>query len=228
MRFIALITAFLFISGVNAQDNNQSSLQASLNKALVEQNQEETNLVTFEANVDLEKNAVQLKWKSSPETTTNKYIIEKSLDKLNWKEVTAVYGAAHKAQVTEYFHIDFEPMANLSYYRIRLMHDNNDSYSNVVPVNYVKSEDPSAGMNLDPSCAIDNKVVTIAFEDVFEKEILMVVRDQKGEEYYSIVEINIENEELVAVPMEREIPTGDYLIVASSENQLYSQNVSIR
>lgn len=228
MKLIALLTTLTLIRGINAQDNGQSSLQASLNKALIEQNQGETGLVTFEANVDLEKNAVQLKWKSSPETTTDTYIIEKSLDKLNWKEVAAVYGAGHKAQATEYFHIDFEPMANLSYYRIRLVQNNNEAYSNVVPVNYMRNEGPTAGMNLDPAYAMDNKAVTIAFEEVFEKEILMVVRDQKGEEYYSIVEINIENEELVAVPVEREIPTGDYLIVASSENQLYSQNVSIR
>ena len=82
-------------------------------------------------------------------------------------------------------------------------------------------------MNLHPDFAEDYKIINIAFEEVFEKEILVVIRDKKGNEFYSKVVINVEDEVLVAVPVGNEIPSGDYLITATSENQIYSQNVTV-
>ena len=86
----------------------------------------------------------------------------------------------------------------------------------------------TAGMNLHPDFSEGQKIINIAFEEVFEKEILIVLRDKNGKEYYSKVIFNIEDEKLVAIPVEKEIPEGDYLITATSENQLYSQNIVIR
>ena len=77
-------------------------------------------------------------------------------------------------------------------------------------------------MNLHPDCSEDYKIINIAFE-----EILVVIRDKKGNKFYSKIVINIEDEALVAVPVESIIPKGEYLITATSENQIYSQNVTI-
>jgi len=217
----AFITCILFLN-LSAQEET-NSLQASLNNAL---NKDNSKIVNFEANVDLSKDAVQLKWESSPETNASAFIIEKSTDKMNWKEVATVYGASHNARATDFLHIDFQPIENISYYRLKSKNDENtETFSNIVPVNYLKKEGATAGMNLHPNFSEDYKIINIAFEEILEKEILIVVRDKNGKEFYSKVIINIEDESMVAVPIEKEIPRGNYLITATSENQIYSQNI---
>ena len=131
-------------------------------------------------------------------------------------------------QPTEFFHLDDNPSSNLSYYRLKSINkDGKESISNIVPVNYLKKQGATAGMNLHPDFSEDYKIINIAFEEVFEKEILIVIRDKRGNEFYSKVIINVEDDSLVAVPIEQEIPKGDYLITATSENQIYSQNVTV-
>lgn len=207
---------------VKKEDN---SLQASLNNALKTEAIQRNNL---EANVDLSQNAIQLKWENFPKSDITSFIIEKSIDKLSWEEVATVYGAPHKSQSTEFFHIDYTPSNNLSFYRLKSKNKNGkENTSNIVPVNYIKKEGATAGMNLNPNFSEDYKIINIAFEEVFEKEILVVIRDKKGNEFYSKIIVNVEDQSLIAVPLETTIPKGEYLITATSENQIYSQNITV-
>jgi hypothetical protein len=235
---IALIALCVFVN-VSAQ-----SLQESLTKSLNKEEQKETNplqeplnkslikqeskIDNFEANVDLSQDVVQLKWNKTADIKAESFIIEKSIDNLDWKEVATIYGSSHKAQSTEYFHVDNTPTSNTSYYRLKSKNTNGkETYSNTVPVNYLKKEGTTAGMNLHPDFSKNYKIINIAFEEIFEKEILVVIRDIKGNEFYSKVVINAGDDSLIAVPVKDQIPSGDYLITATSENQIYSQNVTI-
>jgi hypothetical protein len=222
MKILSALITCILILNLSAQEKT-NSLQASLGKAL---KKESSKIVNFEANVDLSQDAVQLKWKSSPETNTSSFVIEKSSDKMLWREVATIYGASHNARTTDFFHIDNQPTESLTYYRLKSKNDENvESVSNIVPVSYLKKEGATAGMNLHPNFSENYKIVNIAFEEILEKEILIVVRDKNGKEFYSKVIINIEDESMVAVPIEKEIPKGNYLITATSENQIYSQNI---
>ena len=225
MKTILSLFALIAFMNLSAQEKG-NSLQASLNKAV---KTEDSKILNFKANVDLVQNSVQLKWEKYPESNTKQYVIEKSTDKVSWEEVATVFGSSHKAEAIEYFHVDYNPSNNLSYYRLNSESDNGKkSISNIVPVNYLKKEGATAGMNVHPNFSDDYKIVNIAFEEVLEKEILIVVRDKHGKEFYSKVIINIEDESMVAVPIEKEIPKGNYLITATSENQIYSQNIVIK
>jgi len=223
MKTFTTITLLILCFNLSAQKSN--SLQASFDNAL---KTEEASIANFEANIDLSLNAVQLKWENDTESNTDKFIIERSIDNLTWNEVATVYGAPHKSQSTEYYHLDYSPTENLSYYRLKSTDtEGKESTSNVVPVSYLKKEGATAGMNLHPDFSDGYKIVNIAFEEIFEKEILVVIRDKSGKEYYSKIILNVEDESLVAVPIEKEIPKGDYLITATSENQIFSQNVVV-
>lgn len=220
-----LTTIITLITFLNLSAQEENSLQGSLNKALKKEN----TITTLQANIDISKNSTQIKWEENPLTSTKQYVIERSSDNLNWEQISTVYCTPHQNQSIEYFHIDYTPIENVSYYRVIDKTTNNKEYiSNTVPVNYIKKEGITAGMNLHPDFSEGQKIINIAFEDVFEKEILIVLRDKNGKEYYSKVIFNVEDEKLVAVPLEKEIPEGDYLITATSENQLYSQNIVIR
>ena len=58
--------------------------------------------------------------------------------------------------------------------------------------------------------------------------ILVVLRDKAGNEYYS--KITIVNDEctIEAVDPEKTLPAGDYVITASSKNELYTQHITIK
>jgi len=77
MKTTALFIAILTCLNLSAQKNDDS-LQESLNKS---QETEKSKIVNFEANVNLAQNAVQLKWETTPNSSTAQYIIEKSIDK---------------------------------------------------------------------------------------------------------------------------------------------------
>ena len=227
MRILTFSLSVVFTLSLSAQ-----SLQDSFNSALKDADQvEQTGTInTLEANVDINQKAVQIKWLSKDNNAADKFIIEKSADKQTWMEVSTVFGASHKNQSFEYFHLDNMPLENLSYYRVvEISKTGKEIISNMIPVNYLLTENTTAGANLFPALAINGEqtIVNIAFEEIFEREILLVLRDKKGAEFYSKALINIENEKLVAVPMENEIPSGEYLITATSENQIYSQNVTV-
>ncbi len=60
------------------------------------------------------------------------------------------------------------------------------------------------------------------------EEVLLVIRDVKGREFFSKVIVNIIDGNLVGLPIESVIPSGIYLITATSENQIYSQKLIVR
>jgi len=64
---------------------------------------------------------------------------------------------------------------------------------------------------LFPSPVSVGETVNVEFKDIFESELLVVLRDIKGREFYSKMVINIEGGKLIGVPIEATIPTGVYL-----------------
>jgi len=99
-------------------------------------------------------------------------------------------------------------------------------YFNVVAVNYIKNV--SGGINLFPNILNTGETVNIEFNNISETEILVTIRDVYGKEFYSKVLMNIEDGELVRVPIDMDIPSGIYLITASLEDGIHSKILIIR
>lgn len=232
LAFLISATLTLSISAQSLQDSFNSALKnADKPEPQTEKiTKQQTPLYSLQANVDYAQSGVQIKWDITSDNLSDKFIIEKSADKTTWIEVSTVFGAAHKKHDVEYFYVDFMPLENLSYYRVvQINKEGKETLSNTIPVNYVLTEYNTAGVSLFPISTDGEafKITNIHWEEVFDHEILLVLRDKKGEEFYSKAVINIENEKIIAVPIEKEIPSGEYLITASSENQIYSQNITI-
>ena len=183
-------------------------------------------LISFEAHVD--GDLVEIKWITASEINNDYFTVERSVDAKKWEEVAITGGAGNSNQMVEYFEADYDPIVGVSYYRLQQTDfDGKYTYSNIVPVKYVK--DNSGGIiNLFPSPVVAGETVNVEFINIFESELLVVLRDIKGREFYSKVIVNIEGGKLIGVPIEREIPAGIYLITATSENQMYSQKLIIK
>lgn len=224
MKNIFVLVALI---AFNYTSSAQNSLQESLNNAL---NKTETNntLINFEAHFDGSVQAVQLKWAKPTGQKVDNYVIEKSADKNTWQEFAKINGMDHHDQAVEYFQTDNQPITGVSYYRIKQQDaEGNELLSNIVPVKALLAEDTKT-TNLFP-LEENNKTINISFDNLKdEDQLLVVLRDIKGTEYYSKVLVNLEDDAMVAIPVDNTIPKGDYLIIASSEDQMYSQNISIQ
>ncbi|MDB4534085.1 T9SS type A sorting domain-containing protein [Vicingaceae bacterium] len=185
-------------------------------------------LVSFAANVNLEQ--VDLKWITSTEINNDYFTIERSVDAQNWEEILTVNGAGNSNQTQEYYDIDYEPLSGASYYRLKQTDYNGKfEYFNIVPVKFEEEMSSENGaINLFPSPVRAGKTVNVEFKDIYEEELLIVMRDIKGREFYSKMVMNIEDGKLIGVPIESSIPPGVYLITATSENQLYSQKLIVK
>lgn len=218
---ILSILGFTYLS--TAQEN---SLQASFNKALAKAESKDP-FNSFEAHFDDKQQNVQLNWEKQNGEEIAIYIIEKSIDKSDWQELATIYGAKHNDQSIDYFQTDNQPIAGLSYYRLKqINNEGKESFSNIVPVKSLFSEEK---VNLFPLAESDQKVINLSFENIKkEGQLLVVLRDIKGQEYYSKILMNVQADTVIAIPIESYIPKGDYLVIASSEDQMYSQNVRIQ
>ena len=184
-------------------------------------------LVSFEANLNEDK--VDIKWVTATEINNDYFTVERSDDAKTWEEVIVTAGAGNSNQVLEYFEVDYEPLTDISYYRLKQTDYNGQfSYSNIVPVKYVIDMPGDGTISLYPSPASVGETVHIEFKNIFESELLVVLRDVQGKEFYSKVVIDIEDGKLIGVPIESNIPAGVYLITATSENQMYSQKLIIK
>jgi hypothetical protein len=185
-------------------------------------------LVSFEANVNDDR--VDIVWVTSTEINNDYFTIERSIDAKNWEEILTISGAGNSNQTQDYFEVDYEPLTGLSYYRLKQTDYNGKfEYFNIVPVKFEEEVSSENGtINLFPSPVRAGETVNIEFKDIYEEELLIVMRDIKGREFYSKMIMNIEDGKLIGVPIDSSIPSGVYLITAASENQLYSQKLIVK
>lgn len=184
-------------------------------------------LVSFEANVN--DNRIELRWVTATEINNDYFTIEKSLDAKVWEVVIIVAGAGNSNQLLDYFDVDYEPIEGVSYYRLKQTDfDGKFEYFNIVPVKFEVNSEESGIMNVFPSPANAGEIVKVEFINIFEEELLVVLRDIQGKEFYSKIHINIEDGKLIGVPINADIPKGVYLITATSENQIYSQKLIVK
>lgn len=83
-------------------------------------------------------------------------------------------------------------------------------------------------MNLFPNPIAAGETLNLSFDEIEEDEVLVVLRDITGKEFYSKLFIGIENNNLIGLPIEKAIPSGIYLITATSENRIYSQKLIVK
>ena len=182
-------------------------------------------LLSFDAYTNGDK--VDLSWITATELNNDYFTVEKSKDGSYWDEVLTVEGAGNSSQVLNYYDTDYTPYSGLSYYRLKQTDYNGEySYSNVVPVMFEKT--PKGNINLFPNPIEGGNVLSVSFEDIEEEEVLVVLRDVTGREFYSKLYIGVENGRLIGLPIEKAIPSGIYLITATSENRIYSQKLIVK
>lgn len=180
-------------------------------------------LLSFEANFNNDK--VDLKWITTNEINNDFFTIERSSDAKNWEEIIITKGSGNSNSTIEYFETDFSPLEGVSYYRLKQTDfDGNFEFFNIIPV---KSKKKDLVTNIFPNPIVRGEELKILAEN-YNNNILIVIRDIKGQEYYSKANIVMEGNDFIAIPIANDIPAGIYLVTATSENQIYNQKLIIK
>lgn len=177
-------------------------------------------LLTFDAIFDDTK--VELTWSSNTENNNNFFAVEKSKDAMNFEGVTTVKGFGNQSNIISYFDVDYLPYEGISYYRLTQINDNGKILSSrIISVN---NKNSNTNLSMNQNAIYDAPSNLMGSEN---KEVLVVLRNEKGIESYSKIIIDTNNV-VVASDNDQKLDNGTYTVVASSDNRLYSQKLVVR
>jgi hypothetical protein len=183
-------------------------------------------LVSFEA--ELNGKQVDLNWITSTEINNDFFTIERSLDLNSWQELTIIPGAGNSSQTIEYYEIDNDPISGVSYYRLKQTDfDGKYSYSGIESVDFdriIISED----ISLFPNPVKSGETITVEFEGIYEDEVLLVIKDVLGKEFYSKKLVDIEDGKQINIPIDSGIESGIYFISVIAKNKAYNQKLIVQ
>jgi hypothetical protein len=209
--FLFCINLFLVFNAYSQNNDTDVVLvQNNLTKTLPEV------LLSFDAIIVEGK--TELTWSTNSEFNNNMFIIEKSKDAMSFEEVISIKNFGNFSSLMSYFDVDYYPYEGISYYRLKQinMHGDilssrlisvNNSTSNMMAVNDIYSDKMLGSENT---------------------EELVVLRNDKGEESFSKVIINAQNEVTITPDNDYKIDNGTYTVIASSNSKLYSRKVVVK
>lgn len=172
---------------------------------------------------------VDISWTTASESNVGFYTIERSSDGMNFIEITRVGAAGNSMSRSDYFEVDKDPLPGISIYRLKHTDINGEfTYSNEV---VVKRRDCSGYLDLNNGhTTLKESEVPLffMFSPFGDEETLVVVRDQAGNEFYSKVILINDHGKIIAFDPEGKMTSGEYTIIASANDQLYSFNVIVK
>lgn len=178
-------------------------------------------LLSFDAIFDDKK--VELTWSSNTENNNNFFTIEKSKDAITFEEVTTIKGFGNNSSIISYFDVDYVPFEGISYYRLKQTDVKGSILSSrLVSVNN-KNSNTSISMNVN---SMEEHPENLMGSE--NKEVLVVLRNEKGIESYSKVIIDEVNNIVVSTNNDQKLDNGTYTVVASSDNKFYSQKLVVK
>jgi hypothetical protein len=207
IRIFTLIFCCLFLLNISAQTD-------SVNNA-----KDTTLLISFE--VIPKEGHVFLSWITATENNNAYFTIERSKDRRKFHKVIDVPAAGTSTSYKEYVETDYQPYTETSYYRIKQTDFNGVStYFPTTGVLYNSKKKSKVSVN-QPTVSMDGGANQ-------NKEVLVVLQDADGKNLTGKVILIQEESQLSAVDEHKVIPPGIYIIVASSEGNMYGQKVIVK
>ena len=159
-------------------------------------------------------------WNSTIEQSGTDFCIEKSVDGVNFSSLFCQVSGGYNLQRIDFSEVDYFPYPGTSFYRVKQADASGKvSFSAIVAV----KNNPISGS----SCIVSEAESLENYSET-KKEVLVVMLDAAGNEEYSKVRVTSQQNQLVAEDLEGRLHAGNYLVMASSCNKLYSQRLTIK
>jgi hypothetical protein len=163
-------------------------------------------------NANYNDDKVEIYWTQSNNLKTAYFVIERSENGKHFSETMRVQGGGNNV---EYYEIDYQPPSKMAYYRIKQVGVNgNYKYSETILVkNYNK-------LNYYGN-------IKKTLKGYKGTDILVILRNKKGKEFYLKVDITEYKKELFAMTIEMDLKSETYLIVATEDDVLLNRKVKV-
>lgn len=203
---------------------SNTKIKVQVNEFIFTENQKKTSpdLINFEAIKNGDR--VEAVWEINSISGYKGFTLEKSRNGKDFTKICSISSCNSINSNVKYMETDLKPFSGISYYRLKLTDQNkNDYYSKIVPVNYYIDKNSTGIYTINKNA----EFLQMNISNLKNKEALIVIRDSNGKEFYTKTTIDIENSELIGINPEKNITPGSYLVLASSNNLLYSQKIII-
>ncbi len=176
-------------------------------------------LLSFDA--VLNGNRVELTWSSNTEHSNHYFTIEKSKDASGFTPFLKIRNFGNNSNLISYFDVDYTPYKGTSYYRLTQTNAAGETLSSrLISVN---NQGASPVLSLSNTPISQPELTSSGL-----REALVVLRNEKGEESVSKVIVNGDDELRISADNCGKLNNGTYVIIASSDNKLYSKVVKIQ
>ncbi|MEX2595593.1 MAG: hypothetical protein WEC59_01595 [Salibacteraceae bacterium] len=189
---------------------------------------EESNSLNIEFEAHRNGSNVELKWAVTG--FVQYFYIERSLDRENWEPIMRMSGSNQTHHRTEYFDVDYKVPSTKLFYRIKQVFYSGETSSSFVAFvppfdDIMKFEERTIKTITDP-IKVGSRI-DLVFINFSEQDLLLVLRDQCGDEFYTKVRYVKNGKYYEVTETSEDIPSGQYLITASSKKDIYSSSLRI-
>lgn len=167
-------------------------------------------------------NAVNVNWSTDTEVNSDYFVVQRSKYGEGFDDVMQELAAGNSETVNHYSITDYRPFSGISFYRvIEFDLDGRITQYGLTTANY----EPELSMTVYPSQNIG--ALNVLIDSKTSKQVLLVVRDIQGREYYSKVILVRSADEIIAIEPEGNLAQGIYTVVASSNNAIFEKKIMI-
>lgn len=156
---------------------------------------------------------VAVQWETLSEYNTSIYVVEKSIDAVNWYNIDTVAAAGNSQSKRSYSSIDHTP-GNINYYRIRQVDDNaRHTYSNTVQIALTAN---GLKATTYPNPFVSQVQVDINSET--NQKVIMHFTDISGRKLLQKTWTVTKGSNSIALPQVQQLPSGMYLLSINTED----------
>jgi hypothetical protein len=206
-----------------AQLNNGGTQNFLLGTKNINQSPLPVELLSFDAKPD--GNVVDVTWKTASEFNSAYFVVQRSKDGTVFNDVAQEQGVGNSSTVKKYSAVDHEPYNDVSYYRLKQVdNDGKFTYSGLVAVKFHNEN----VILVYPNPSFQGEPINVSISGQNGKEVLVVVHDLQGKEFYSKVIIFSSDVEAIAIDPSGKLAPGVYFVVATSDNNIYEKKIVIK
>jgi hypothetical protein len=184
-------------------------------------------LLSFDAKYDNGK--ININWSTASETNNDYFTVERSSDGKKFNAITYIKGAGNSNHILNYQAIDSGHLYSYNYYRLKQTDfDGKHSYSALVAIDLVNFSKEYL-FNIYPNPIATGEQPWLLLNGLQNEEVLVVVYDTNGKEYFSKIElIQQTGENTFALDKIKKLPRGIYYVTASSSNKIFGKKLVIQ
>jgi hypothetical protein len=180
-------------------------------------------LIDFNATVS-GKN-VKIRWETASELNNLYFVVERSTNALLFDDIGTVMGAGNSNTYLKYSFTDTVPLNGVSYYRLtQVDYDGSSTSSNIISLARTNDMDSTLEFMVYPNPNNGDVVKIESLRNyIASQEILVIVLDMNGKIYYSkVILTKTDGSFYKAMDLHNSIPKGVYIVMGSSNNDIYS------